>query len=85
MEEFTKFSDNYSNKILEIEDRLSKLEGNFDETNVEEFQVQLSETIKCPYCGYDFLVEYDETNHEIECPKCDNLIELDWGEFEDDM
>ena len=34
---------------------------------------------------HEFFVEYDISNQETNCPNCDNLIVLDWGEFEDDM
>ena len=84
-------SETYNSKIIELEERVSSLEEairiDFDDENEldEDMQVNISENIKCPYCGADFLVEYDETNHETLCPECNNLIELDWGEFEDDM
>lgn len=82
-DELTKLSEDFSNKILGFETRLNNLENSFKDVEVEE--VNLSEKISCPYCNFEFLVEYDDTNHEITCPKCNNLIELDWGEFEDDM
>lgn len=84
-------SEDYNSKIVELEERVTNLEEairiDFDEENEldEDTQINISENIKCPYCGADFLVEYDETNHETLCPECNNLIELDWGEFEDDM
>lgn len=95
IDEITKVTENYNNRILEIEEKIAKLEEGIEITietddldlmeNSEEPKIQLSETITCPYCHKDILVEYDEKNHEIACPNCDNLIELDWGEFEDDM
>ena len=84
IDEVTKLTDNYNFKISSFESRLSDLEKKFlEETEVEE--VTLTEKISCPYCNFEFDVEYDEENHETTCPKCNNLIELDWGEFEDDM
>ena len=91
IDEVSKMSETYNSKIIELEERVSSLEEairiDFDDENEldEDMQVNISENIKCPYCGADFLVEYDETNHETLCPECNNLIELDWGEFEDDM
>lgn len=41
--------------------------------------------IVCPYCNYEFVIDVDENKTEIECPECDNVIELDWtGDLEDD-
>ena len=38
--------------------------------------------IVCPYCNYEF-VTGKETNlkDELECPKCHNIIELDWDDY----
>lgn len=84
IDEVTKLTDNYSNKISSFETRLSDLEKKFIETT-EIREVSLSEKITCPYCNFEFEVEYDIQNTETVCPKCKNLIELDWGEYEDDM
>lgn len=84
VDEITKLTDNYNNKISSFETRLSDLEKKFIETT-EIKEVSLSEKILCPYCNFEFEVEYDTENTETVCPKCKNLIELDWGEFDDDM
>ena len=40
--------------------------------------------IVCPYCNYEFIMDLDENKTEIECPECQNIIELDWtGEIND--
>ena len=40
--------------------------------------------IVCPYCNYEFIIDVDENKTEIECPECQNVIELDWsGEVEE--
>ena len=40
--------------------------------------------IVCPYCNYEFIIDVDENKTEIECPECQNVIELDWsGEVDD--
>lgn len=83
IDEITKITDNFSSQISKFENRLTDLENRLVESEIQE--IHLSENISCPYCNFNFSVEYDDTNHEIECPKCNNLIELDWGEFEDDM
>ena len=71
---------NIEKRLLEIENKVELLETEeFDEIEIE------GEKINCPYCDYNFSVEYDVSNQEINCPNCDNLIVLDWGDFEDDM
>lgn len=81
---------NIEKRLLEIENKIDLLE-NMDDDYVENFDVETEfhnengEKINCPYCDYSFLVKYDISNNETTCPKCDNLIVLDWGEFEDDM
>ena len=84
IDELTKIVEDYNFKVSKFEERLNILEKKVDEDVMVE-EIHFSEKISCPYCNYEFPVEYDETNHEITCPKCKNLIELDWGEFEDDM
>lgn len=42
--------------------------------------------IVCPYCNYEFIIDVDENKTEVECPECQNVIELDWsGEVEEDL
>ncbi len=31
------------------------------------------------------MIECDSELTEMQCPDCNNTIELDWGDFEDDM
>ena len=73
-------------RLLELESKMEMLdeglEGELEEVDEAESE---GEKINCPYCNYNFPVEYEGTNQEINCPNCDNLIVLDWGEFEDDM
>lgn len=36
--------------------------------------------ITCPYCDYEFITDDSHKNqHSIKCPKCNKIIELDWG------
>lgn len=35
--------------------------------------------IICPYCNYNFIIDFDENRTEVQCPECDNIIELDWS------
>lgn len=36
--------------------------------------------ITCPYCNKEIVVDVEEIKDEIECPECNNIIELDWGD-----
>ncbi len=40
--------------------------------------------IVCPYCHYEFIIDVDENKTEIQCPECQNIIELDWSGDEED-
>ena len=35
--------------------------------------------IICPYCNYEFIIDVNEDKTEIQCPECENIIELDWS------
>ena len=86
IDELAKQNEIYNYKVSNFEIRLSELEKKIlEEENISKNEITLTETINCPYCGFEFGVEYDDTKNETICPNCNNLIELDWGEFEDDM
>ena len=41
--------------------------------------------IICPYCNYEFIIDVDENRTHVQCPECQNVIELDWsGEIDDE-
>ena len=60
-------------KIEELENKIKSMER---ELFVDE---ECDFSITCPYCNSDFVVESEELKDEIECPECNNIIELDWG------
>ncbi|MBP3596781.1 MAG: hypothetical protein J6J60_05225 [Clostridia bacterium] len=63
-------------KINNIENVVSKIEKDF----LEETTALDLEPICCPYCNFNFLIEYDSEKTEMKCPECENIISLDWGE-----
>lgn len=76
----------YENKIQKVEIKLENIEkslSNLEKDFIEESQPLDLEPIVCPYCNFNFLIEYDSNKTEMRCPECDNLISLDWGEDED--
>lgn len=86
IDEINKENTKSHKRFNNIEKRLLMLENKIDLLDEEdELEEEYGENIKCPYCNYEFFVEYDATNQETKCPNCDNLIVLDWGEIEDDM
>lgn len=89
--ELEKMESLYKQKISKFEDRLDDLELEMQRLDNEIFQAaeELDDTdlepIKCPYCNSNFFIEFDSSKKEMKCPDCQNVIELDWGNFEDDM
>ncbi len=63
---------NMINKLDEIESRINKIQSEFYSEG--DFDIE----IVCPYCDYEFIADINEDNEEINCPNCNNLIELDW-------
>lgn len=74
-------------KIQQCLERIEKLEENLQKLEKELFEEDDIdfEPITCPYCNAHFMIECDSELTEMQCPDCNNTIELDWGEFEDDM
>ena len=89
--ELEKLESVYKEKISLFENRLDELEVSMQKLDAGMFQDGENdedtdlEPIKCPYCNTNFFIEFDNTKKEIKCPDCKNIIELDWGNFEDDM
>ena len=75
-------------KISELESKLEKVQNIVE--NIEKdiyFDEELDEqedTISCPYCDYEVPIYYDENLKEVQCPECNNIIELDWNGSEND-
>lgn len=76
-EEKIKYCDN---RIDSLEEEIQRLEKELFEEDDVEF-----ESITCPYCNAHFMIECNSELTEMQCPDCNNTIELDWGDFEDDM
>ena len=77
IEEKQKQIDDKMNKMQQIIDNIEK-----DIYSEEGFDFE----IICPYCDNQFVIDVDENKTEVECPVCNNIIELDWsGDLEDDM
>ena len=57
------------------EDMAKRLNNMYEDIyeEYEDFQIE------CPYCNYEFETSIDQSNSKIICPKCTNIIELDWS------
>ncbi len=91
LDELERLESVYKQKVAICELRLDTLENAMQKLDNEMFQDEEDaedtdlEPIKCPYCNTNFFIEFDNSKKEIKCPDCKNIIELDWGNFEDDM
>ncbi len=67
-------------KMNKVEDIVNHIEKDIYSEDGFDFE------IVCPYCNYEFFIDVDENKTEIECPECNNIIELDWsGDIEDEQ
>ena len=74
---------NMDDKIKKIEDSIGKRQKEFYDDEIDGNEVFEFE-IACPYCNNEFSVEVDDQKREVQCPECENLIELDWEGLEED-
>ena len=64
-----------------LQEKIEKLENEIKTMEKELYIDEDSDfSITCPYCNNEFIVECEELKDEIECPECNNIIELDWGD-----
>lgn len=64
-----------------LQERVEKLENQLKSMEKELYIDEESDfAITCPYCNAEFVVDYDELKNEVQCPECNNIIELDWGD-----
>ena len=63
-----------------INEKMSKMQDVLDNIEKDIYSDEgFDFEITCPYCNYEFIIDVDENKTEIECPECQNLIELDWS------
>ena len=73
-------------KQKEIEEKMSKMQQIIDNIEKDIYSDEgFDFEIICPYCDNQFVIDVDENKTEVECPVCNNVIELDWsGDLEED-
>ena len=90
MDYILEFKKDEMNKIEETQNQLKSQIGQIKQVvaNIEKdiyAEDGFDFEIVCPYCNYEFIIDVDENKTEIDCPECQNVIELDWtGEVEDE-
>lgn len=85
MKSINRIIDAFSNALLEVSRRQTKLEERTEEifdtlSNIEEEIIQgLGDDFEaeCPYCGEEISYAIPEDGSDFECPKCHNTIELE--------
>jgi len=93
LEKMDEIVKNQEEKMKELEGKQSKIEENI--TKIQQVVDNIEKDIYsedgfdfeivCPYCNYEFVIDVDENKTEIECPECQNIIELDWsGDIDED-
>lgn len=74
---------NMEEKQQDLEERLVVLQKKIEsmEKDFYEDENEFEFEVVCPYCNHQFVTDIDlESNSEIKCPECKNIIELDWNE-----
>ena len=78
MNELEQMQKEINKKFEEMQKTVDNIEKDIYEDEDYDFE------IICPYCDCEFAINLDEENTEIECPECNNIIELDWsGDLEE--
>ena len=73
------------NSQKELEDKVKKMQNILDNIEKDIYSEDgFDFEIVCPYCNYEFVIDVDENKTEIQCPECQNIIELDWSGNPDD-
>ena len=78
--------ENLEKNQQQIEEKMSKMQSVIDNIEKDIYAEDgFDFEIICPYCNYEFIIDVDENKTEIQCPECNNTIELDWtGDLDDD-
>ncbi len=71
--------DELYDKVFELEDEVYGEEPDDDGYCLEECDEDEEFTVKCPNCGEEFFLSYEdlESEEDISCPYCNQEIELD--------
>lgn len=90
LDEMDKLVDDVAIKQEDMERKIAKMQNSIEKIEKDIYiddEEGYDYEIVCPYCGNEFIASNSEDNSEIECPECNNIIELDWSddlEFDDE-
>lgn len=75
LEQLEKKQEKVIDTLSKIRDIVNLIKSDIYEEDGYDFE------IVCPYCNYEFVADIEsELREEVECPKCHNVIEIDWDE-----
>ena len=73
-------------KQKEIENKVANMQQIIDNIEKDIYSEEgFDFEIICPYCDNQFVIDVDENRTEVECPVCNNVIELDAWDVMDVM
>ena len=79
VEELEDYQGKLEKKISKLADSVNLIKNDIYEEDSYDFE------IVCPYCNHEFVADVEsELREEVECPKCHNIIELDWNDDEEE-
>lgn len=70
----------------ELSKRISAMEKVIKNIEKEMYiaEEEMDFTIQCPYCNAEFVEDFtDGFKHEVRCPECDNVVQLEWCQDEE--
>ena len=75
-----------NNEILALESRQKEIDDKMEEMETvlkniirDIYEDEEDFEIICPYCNNEFNADVNEDINVVVCPECENVIELDWG------
>lgn len=87
-----KMSEEFDERLHQLEEeqvfvssKLKKIEKIVDDIENDIYDEEFNFDIICPYCNSEFKACVEgESQKQVECPECNNVIELDWNNNCDD-
>lgn len=64
---------------MQLQERINSLEKKLGTIEKDIYlESEYDFEINCPYCNFNFIIDPDEAEDEVQCPECKNVIEIDW-------
>ena len=79
VDELEEMQSKLDKRLSKVAESINLIKNDIYEDNSYDFE------IVCPYCNHEFVADVEsELREEVECPKCHNIIELDWNDDEEE-